>query len=305
VAVGVARPGGTNEAFAVQSTGGAWQTLAVPALPAGSALLGVALDAGGNALLVGGTPSVHPIIVDERANWSASILTASGYLNAVAAGDGSALLAVGVASGGLAARSVGPGVWVTDQAGFTTAAEKGLVDVSFAAGSYIACGWDDATLAPVLRRYDGNSWTEIPGPGLGGTPGIRAEHRAIWLGSDGGFWLGGTVIDSSGGSDRLTARLAARSSGGDWFDIVLPDAPSLEAVNDIRRAADGSLYLACGETTARVLRWDGTSWQDEQPAIPGQFLALAEDATGAIYAAGWRLDAQGQERPLLRRRLSS
>jgi len=65
------------------------------------------------------------------------------------------------------------------------------------------------------------------------------------------------------------------------------------------------VYLACGESHARVLRWDGMTWQDEQPAILGQFLALAETPDGSVYAAGVRIAAPGQERPLLRRRRPS
>ena len=49
----------------------------------------------------------------------------------------------------------------------------------------------------------------------------------------------------------------------------------------------------------------GMTWQNEQPAILGQFLALAETSDGSVYAAGVRLAAPGQERPLLRRRRPS
>ena len=300
VAVGVEKSAASPATFAVQTTGGAWRVLALPATPANAVFLDVAFAAGGEAVIVGGMPAEHPVVLDERTGWSATILPAAGFLFAAAAGDGDSLLAVGVASGGLTALGVAPGAWVTDHAGFTTPQEKGLVDVTFANSTFVACGWDDATLTPVLRRLDSTGWKDVPGPGSAVIPEIREEFYAVWLEPDGSLWLGGTTIESTGGTEVFSARLARRPASGDWLEIVLPSAGAAEAVNDILRAADGSVYLACGRTAARVLRWNGMTWQEEQPAIPGQFLALAETANGAVYAAGVQRWAPGQERPLIR-----
>ena len=68
------------------------------------------------------------------------------------------------------------------------------------------------------------------------------------------------------------------------------------------RASDGSLYVACGETTAQVLRLQDGRWSDEGPGTPGRVVALAEDAGGTIYAAGSRSSAPRQSGPLLRKR---
>jgi len=300
VAIGAAGSETEPEAVALETTGGAWQVLPLPATPVDALFLGLALDPSGSAVLVGARPAGEPLVLDERVGWQTATLPVAGFLNAVAAGQGSTWVAVGTASGGFAAWSSVPGVWVTDHAGFTTPQEKGLVDVSHADGVFVACGWDDADLGPALRRDDGTGWKNLLGPGSVTIPEAHAEYRSVLLESGGALWLGGTIVEAMGSDEVYTALLARRPPSGDWFEIVLPDAASAEAVNDILRAADGSVYLACGETAARVLRFDGARWHDEGPGTPGQILALAEDASGRIYAAGVSAHATAQPQPLLR-----
>lgn len=302
VAIGYGHGPVGPEAHAAQSMGGLWRVLPLPTLPPNTVFMGVALDVAGRVVFVGGTPAEQPVIVDERAGWQATILPVAGLLNAVFAGRGDTLVAVGTASGGLAASSFAAGIWSPDRAGFTTAQEKGLVDVTVADGVFIACGWDDAHLQPVLRRRDPSGWTELPGPGGVTVPESHIEYRSVWLEPGGALWLGGTIIDTTGGGERYAAWLARRPSNGDWFEIVLPDPGVLEMVNDILRATDGSVYLACGQITGRVLRFDGTRWSDEGPGTPGEVVALAEAANGTIYAAGFRNSVSSQPGPLLRQR---
>jgi hypothetical protein len=286
----------------VQTTSETWEVVTLPALPAATVLFGSALDRAGRAVLVGGTVNQEPVVIDERAGWQARFPAAAGMLNAVVAGQPDTLVAVGTGSGGLAASSVAPGQWNVDRAGFTTPAEKGLVDVAYADGVFVACGWDDADLQPHLRRRVGDSWSELPGPGGVTTPESRIEYHSVWLEPGGGLWLGGTIVDTTGGGEREVARLAHRPANGDWFEIVLPKPDSIQVVNDILRAQDGSLYLACGKTTGRILRHDGMQWHDEGPGMPGQVLALAEAADGTIYAAGFRNTSSSQPGALLRKR---
>lgn len=305
LAIAVDRSTAPPLARVVQTTGGAWELVTIPSGPASTVFLGVCFDTGGQAVLAGGTFAGQAIVLDERTGWSATTWPGEGFLQAVTAGGGDSLLAVGTASGGLSALRSMPGVWQAGRAGFTSQQEKGLVDVSFAGGTFVACGWDDSTGAAILRSLDATGWKPVDGPGTVDIPEVHSEHRAVWRDPDGALWLGGASIDGTNAVEVYRARLSRRPPDGDWFDVVLPDAPGAEAVNDILRAADGSIYLACGETNARVLRWDGMTWQDEQPAIPGRFLALAETADGSVYAAGVRMAAPGQELPLLRRRRPS
>ena len=197
VAVGAVGSDPTPDAVAVQTTGGPWEVLALPATPADAMFTGVTLDESGAAVFVGAIPSGSP--------WSSTSAVAgshhpptTGFLNAVIAGRADTVVAVGTASGGLAARSAAPGAWVTDRAGFATPQEKGLVDIASADGVFVACGWDDADLQPVLRRYDSTGWKEVPGPGSSVIPEIRVEHRAVWLGPGGTVWVGGALVESRG-----------------------------------------------------------------------------------------------------------
>lgn len=283
----------------VQSTGGSWETIGVPTAPSDVIYLGVALDASARLILVGGSPSLVPIVADERAQWTIPDLMREGALYAVATGGDDSVLAVGTAVGGLAAASSAPGVWSADHAGFTTPQEKGLVDLAYANGVYAACGWDDSVGRPILRLHDGNGWKDTPGPAVVFPPEYSVEYRAVCIEPGGALWLGGALIDATGGGPRYSAWLMRRTSSMDWIGVVLPDAGPAESINDILSATDGSVYLACGRTTARVLRWDGMRWSDEGPGVLGGMSALAEDATGRIYAAGFRGD-RGTDQPLLR-----
>lgn len=300
VAVGVAGSSAAREPLAVQSTGGTWQALTLPATPAEALFVGVAIDVSGSVVFVGVRAAEQPIVLDERAGWQTATLPVTGYLNAVVAGQSGTWIAVGTASGGLAATSTAPGVWVPDNAGFTTLQEKGLVDVTHADSAFVACGWDDTFLGPVLRIHDNTGWKALDGPGTVNVPEISEEYRSVLLEPGGALWLGGASIDTSQFPADYSARLARRPASGDWFEVVLPNATNVEAINDILRASDGSLYLACGENTARVLRYDGMIFHDEGPGTPGQVLALAEDGAGRIYAAGVLESGTSDPQPLLR-----
>ena len=304
IAVGAQGRRESPEAVALWSSGGSFSILNLPLTPTGATFSGAAFDGGGGAVIVGGNRAGQPFACDERADWTVGFLPVDGFLNAVARRVDDVLVAVGTGRGGFAATRWVPGGWNPDRAGFTTPQEKGLVSVSCADGVCVACGWDDATLQPILRWFDGSTWSTIPGPGGSAIPEIREEYRVVLLKPGGSLWLGGATIETTGGNDRFVARLAGRPAKGNWFEAVLPDAAGLEAVNDILWASDGTLYLACGEMKARVLRYGGAAWYDEGPGTPGQVLALAESQGVAqtILAAGWRQDATGQPSPLLRSR---
>jgi len=297
-----ARGGEEYRGLVLETSGGAWNDATPSIVPDGTALLGVAFDVTGAAILVGGTMDFTPILLDERGGWSLPALPVSqGVLYGVARGDGTALRAAGVSNAGIALRSAGADSWIEEDLGFGTPPnDKGLIDLVSADGIFYGAGFDDAGPPyQVLLENDGSGWrpVEIDMPVLTGR-----EVNAVAATGEGSLFIGGSLVDfSEDSADEYVAFLLGRDTDGSWFEIVLPDAGGLDKVNDIL-ASDAAVYLACGMEEGRILRSAGGAAKDEGPGTPGRILALAEGPGGTIHAVGVRDLPDGTARALILRR---
>lgn len=180
--------------FAVERTNEGWELLELPevpfrAIPAGVVLteagdpiiVGVAIDEGGgfNAFIIDGRTEPASLIEFDRDNEDV-------FLYSVAVGDGAAM-AVGLASGGFALRSVTAGAWTDVPPSPIGQQELGLNDVQYVDGRFVACGFDDGGPPyAIFATYENRAWSmdEIPGVDL--DPRCLEElptERCSWAGS--------------------------------------------------------------------------------------------------------------------------
>ena len=108
---------------------------------------------------------------------------------------------------------------------------------------------------------------------------------------------------SGGAADEYVAFLLGRSASGDWVELILPQAGTLDRVNDILIASSG-LYLACGmgQTAHLVRAAPGSGPVLDVTLHDAQVECLAEDGDGIVWAAGSRGNDPNRPVPALWKR---
>lgn len=100
--------------------------------------------------------------------------------------------------------------WQRHEAAGSTSAALADIEVPAADDGWAVGHWlDGGTIRPLVLRWDGTSWTETPGPEVGGAPSLLTSVTS----TDGVVAVGGTRWDQARGR---YAPLAARLVEGEW-----------------------------------------------------------------------------------------
>jgi hypothetical protein len=146
-----------------------------------------------------------------------------------------------------------------------------------------------------LARWDGASWSAVPGPW--GYPG--ADIRALCVFTE----AQGPALYAAGNFGYPTYNHIARWNGSTWSSLGAgltstfgPDAILVTSMCVFDDGSGSALYVAGSFTHAggipahRIARWDGTSWSSlaGNPADAIQELVVFDDGMGpALFATGW------------------
>lgn len=154
--------------------------------------------------------------------------------------------------------------------------------------------WDDTTVHPMIRHWDGAAWSAAtlpvlpPNTYLGGIDAV----------SDSNVWAVGST--DGGGTPSLL-----HYNGSSWTTVPAPDVPAgtsndLDGL-DMRTATDG---WAVGETSAGtpnqplILRWQGGKWNTSPvpkgSVIAGGLVSVAAASADDVWAVGAD-ESQGPE----------
>jgi hypothetical protein len=164
-------------------------------------------------------------------------------------------------------------------------------------GTVWACGrvadteLEPSLILPLLYRYQGGSWAEVPITGAGDLSGVDL-HAVATHGSGPGL-----VLRVAGTSAYGTAGAVLTLAGGAWSRDSLPPLPEPVgqpwSLNAIGRAPDGTWYAGGGWIGAPggilFVDDDARGWK-QAPGLPGyddlEFTAIGFDPEGYAWLAG-------------------
>ncbi len=298
--LGATGTSGTKPDYLLESDISHWTAHTLP-VDSNDFLFGVAMDAAGKGVIVGANASGggSPVVMAERPGWTRVTLPVTSHdLRAVAVDPSSGtFLATGSTGSNLLVLSgTADGSWTTVPIpSLGDPQDKSLVDVAYGSGTWVACGFDDGADGTedspfsLVLMDDGSGWTLLKGIGCGAC-GSR-KYNAVAVNQAGAILLGGAITDNSAGAaDELVAFLSQYDPVHDeWSEIDLPEAGALDQVNDILVAESGDIYLACGESSAALVRIAAAGgaaieWHSSEVILQ----ALAESWRGDIFAVGSR-----------------
>ncbi len=137
-------------------------------------------------------------------------------------------------------------------------------------------------------RYDGTSWTAVPGPRP--PSGEAWNLRAVSAASPGAAWAVGTRAIPAG--EHVThAALIERWNGTRWTRVTSVPGQTLNGV--LALAPDDAWAVGTDGTRGIVLHWNGVRWAQVPSPTPGESGQLADltaSGPGHLWAAGTALD---------------
>ncbi|MEZ4649031.1 MAG: hypothetical protein R3E97_09665 [Candidatus Eisenbacteria bacterium] len=286
-------------AFAVERTTAGWELLALPEIPFRAIPTGVVLTEAGDPIIVGiainDAGGFSAFIVDGRTEPASVIqLDRDGedvFLNSVAIGDGTAM-AVGLAGGGFALRSVTGGAWTDVPPSPSGQQELGLNDVQYVDSRFVACGFDDGGPPyAILATYENSAWS------MEEVPGVDLDPRCLEQLPDGTLLVGGQRFESSTSSDY--AFLLGRDPGTNaWTPLGVPGSPRPGTVQDLHATSSGEVRAALStwddDVAGGIVRSGSMEYE-----FSGAIVSIAGSANGTLYAVGHEKLAGGDLRPVL------
>lgn len=182
-----------------------------------------------------------------------------------------------VGNDGRALRSVNEGAWTT----FATGTTQDLWGVFAVSASEVwAVGGDangDGDAHPVLLRFDGDQWSEVPVPQLDRS-GVRAFFK-VWSDGGGRVWVVG-----------MKGVIIAELGEGWSQQVVSPHGESPPNAEDLISlwGSQGEVVAVGGRSNGVIARWDGVSWRSQTIAgLPG-LNGVWVDQAGVGHAVGVR-----------------
>ena len=166
----------------------------------------------------------------------------------------------------------------------------------------------DGDLSSGIARWDGASWSMLPGRFTEVFRGVRSI-TSFDDGSGARLYVGGSFRIDAGPWVNGPWELVAAWDGISWSSVgTNTPQPTTAVVRDMLEFDDGNgralfvagSFLSLGNSGADyVARWNGTSWQPV-PGIEGPVhdLQVHDDGSGpALYAGGQFLTVEGQSAP--------
>jgi hypothetical protein len=227
-AVGSTSTGGSVKTLILRWNGTAWKQVPSPTPTGGGGLSGVAADSAGNAWAVGftgpGATTKTLILRWNGATWAQVPSPSPGAPNP------DDLRGVAAVSAGSA--------WAV---GCTTCAT--------------ASGFN----GPLIERWNGTAWKQVPTPGLGAPGGMLLGVAAT---SASRAWAVGGTESGSGPSEVITT-LIARWNGSGWTRVPSPSPAGGAALFGVAAVSAGSAWAVgdVGATKTLIERWNGTAWK--------------------------------------------
>jgi hypothetical protein len=264
--------GATGTTALIQRWNGtAWSSMSSPSPPGAtnSALSGVktfgasSAWAVGNAVVPGGNPSNRTLI--QR--WNGASWTS------VASPSPDPVQNLLVAVDGVAANDV----WAVGNMGHD--------------------GYGGGTVAGLVLRWNGSTWTRATIPGADSTFSI-ITLRDVLARAANDVWVVGSAFHR-----QLFREVpyVLRWNGQTWRHATIPNPP-LGAFHSVTALSATKVYAVGSD--GLIAKWNGSAWSRESTPSPGSSRALiASSATGVgtIWAVGWQTNSGGTLRTLAMR----
>jgi hypothetical protein len=301
-------------ALVARWNGSAWSLVSTPAV-SGAALNGVDGSGATNVWAVGAAGSA-PLI--ERWNGTAWSVVASG---APAGSTGARLRGVKVLSASDAwavgdySMSTNPGArtfilrwngsaWTHVASPNPDSLQNLLVAVDglaandlWALGNMGNDGYGGDTVAGLMLRWNGSTWTQVALPSGGGFPSgfsTRKLHDLAVVASN-DVWAVGTAFSFSSFS---FVPYYVHWNGQNWVEGTLPN-PGMGAFRTVNALSATKVYAFGSEgSQGLVARWNGSAWSRETPPTNGSLVDAAPVSPSTIWAVGWTLNASNNGRTL-------
>ena len=183
----------------------------------------------------------------------------------------------------------------------TPAISGGLTGVAgTSAGSAWAVGDTsfNASGRTLILRWNGTTWTRVPSP----DPGTSRYIAGVAAASADSAWAVGCTGCNTSNANTRTSTLILRWNGNAWTQVPSP-SPGRSSLYSVAATPDGTawavgysgngsaVYGVSANTTALILRWNGTAWTTVPSPSPGttdNFLyGVAVTPTGTAWAVGY------------------
>lgn len=119
-----------------------------------------------------------------------------------------------------------------------------------------------------IARWNGSTWTEIP------VTGVTGQRFALWGSSANDIYSGGSSSNQQ----------AVRYNGTSWaIDAAATTAWASGSIRTLWGTAANNVYMSGGSGTsaARIFRWNGTSWTNQNAGVNNTFSGVAMWGTDA------------------------
>lgn len=192
------------------------------------------------------------------------------------------------------------GVWMFDSTALrrfdgSTFADVVEIPTPASGTTYVADAFEGpdgqlwVTLEQAVRRWDGSSWTDIPWTfdASPGEIGFDARGR-LWVGLyeyPGPYGLGVAVYDETAWTEYAPDNVPIHGQGS--YDDPNGGAVVSNVTRSIASAPDGSMWFG---TDGGLVRFDGTTWMEEQPfgagSTPVSSVSIGSDGTVWAVVSG-------------------
>jgi hypothetical protein len=153
---------------------------------------------------------------------------------------------------------------------------------------------DLSSTTPLTARWNGTSWSQVPGPTISGA--TNTVLNAVSAASASDAWAVGRTTQS-----LVTSSLAAHWNGTAWMPVATPHVPG----SVLTSVADISPTDAYAVGPSEALFWNGTTWAGISVPTPGggalaSLSAVAAGSASNVWISGQYFDsAKGADEPFI------
>jgi len=168
----------------------------------------------------------------------------------------------------------------------------------WAVGNVGTDGYGGDTVAGVMLRWNGSSWTQVALPGGSGWQtgySTRKLHDIAVVASN-DVWAVGTAFSFSKFS---FVPYFVHWNGQSWVEGTLPN-PGMGALRTVAALSGTKVYAFGGEGSGGLFaRWNGSAWSREVAPTSGWLVDAAATGTATVWTVGSTLNSNNQGSPLV------